>query len=74
LYGLWRDYEQDPVFSHSGERAQAELALYRCQTSDYRDNVAILEGLLKHGHWSSPEALGMDLVKPENIGERPVQR
>ena len=71
LYGLWRDYEQDPVFSHSGERAQAELALYRCLLGDYRDNVAILEGLLKHGRFSTPESIGTELVKPANVGQRP---
>jgi hypothetical protein len=59
------------VFSHSGERAQAELALYRCQSGDYGDNVAVLEGLLKHGRFSSPESIGTDLVKPANVGERP---
>jgi hypothetical protein len=71
LYGLWRDYEQDPVFSHSGERAQAELALYRCQLGGYHENVAVLEDLLRHGRFSSPQSLGMDLLKRDNLAERP---
>src|SRR5262249_28201437 len=28
LYGLWFRYEQHPTYHHTGQRAQAELALY----------------------------------------------
>jgi hypothetical protein len=49
LYTLWWTYEQDPVFLHTGERARAELAVYRCQNGRYEEGIQELEGLLKHG-------------------------
>ena len=70
LYSLWWNYEQDPVFSHSGERAQAELALYRCQQGDYRPNIAALEDLLRHGRFSAPEQLGRNLMQSDEVGQR----
>jgi hypothetical protein len=49
LYTLWWTYDQDPVFLHTGERAKAELAVYRCQNGNYEDGIQELETLLQHG-------------------------
>jgi hypothetical protein len=56
LYTLWWTYEQDPVFLHTGERAKAELAVYRCQNGRYEEGIQELEGLLKHGGFRIPDA------------------
>ena len=60
LYGLWTRYEQDPVFLHTGERAQAELALYDCQQGKYETGIAELQELLQHGGFHFPGAIARD--------------
>ena len=49
LYGLWWNFEQDPVFLHTGERAQAELALDDCQHGRYDEGIRTLKEILTHG-------------------------
>jgi len=49
LYGLWWNYEQDPVFLHTGERVQAELALDDCQHGRYDEGIRTLKEILSHG-------------------------
>jgi len=39
LYGLWNRYGHHPTFHHTGQRARAELALYRCQDGDFQPGV-----------------------------------
>jgi hypothetical protein len=56
LYRLWWTYDEDPVFLHAGERAQAELALYRCQEGRYEEGIPPLETLLRHGRFPVPGA------------------
>jgi len=51
LYRLWWNYDEDPVFFHTGERAQAELALYRCQEGRYEEGIPPLEKLLQHSRF-----------------------
>ena len=55
LYGTWWNYEQDPVFFHTGERAQAEFALYECQQGKSDEGVRDLKDLLRHGRFTFPE-------------------
>ena len=55
LYGTWWNYEQDPVFFHTGERAQAEFALYECQQGKSDEGVHTLKDLLRHGRFTFPE-------------------
>jgi|HubBroStandDraft_3_1064219.scaffolds.fasta_scaffold07703_2 hypothetical protein len=47
LYQLWWNYEQDPTTFHTGERARAELALYRCQNGKYEEGIQELQKLLQ---------------------------
>jgi hypothetical protein len=56
LYTIWWTYEQDPVFLHTGERAQAELAVYDCQNGNYEAGIQALKKLLQHGGFRIPEA------------------
>jgi hypothetical protein len=56
LYRLWWNYDEDPVFFHSGERAQAELALYRCQEGRYEEGIPPLEKLLQNSRFLVPRA------------------
>jgi hypothetical protein len=56
LYQIWWTYDEDPVFLHTGERAKAELAAYRCQNGRYEEGIQELEGLLKHGRFTVPGA------------------
>jgi hypothetical protein len=56
LYQIWWTYDEDPVFLHTGERAKAELAVYRCQNGRYEEGIQELEGLLKHGGFRIPDA------------------
>lgn len=49
LYGLWWNYQQDPVFLHTGERVQAELALDDCQHGRYEEGIRTLKEMLSHG-------------------------
>ena len=55
LYGTWWNYEQDPVFFHTGERAQAEFALYECQQGKSDEGVHTLKDLLRHGRFTFRE-------------------
>lgn len=48
LYALWWTYDQDPVLHHTGEKAQAEFALYGCQHGDY-SGIATLEDIVRRG-------------------------
>ena len=56
LYQLWWTYDQDPVFLHTGQRAKAELAVYRCQQGNYEAGIQELEKLLQQGGFSIPGA------------------
>jgi hypothetical protein len=56
LYQIWWTYDEDPVFLHTGERAKAELAVYRCQNGRYEEGIQELAGLLKHGRFTVPGA------------------
>ena len=56
LYRLWWNYDEDPVFFHTGERAQAELALYRCQEGRYEEGIPPLEKLLQNSRFPVPRA------------------
>ena len=56
LYGLWFRYEQHPTYHHTGQRAQAELALYRCQSGEYDEAIPVLERMLKRGRILLPPA------------------
>lgn len=71
LFDLWARYEHDYVFSHPGDKAIAELAVFRCQQGDYEENTVTLEGLLRNGRFPAPESLGQDLVQPKSVGQRP---
>ena len=55
-YQLWWAYEEDPVFFHTGERAQAELALYRCQDGRYEEGIPELETILRNNRFPVPRA------------------
>jgi hypothetical protein len=46
LYGLWYRYGSHLTFHHTGQRARAELALYRCQNGEYRASLEELDVLL----------------------------
>ena len=69
LYDLWQHYEHDAMFD-SGERARAELALYRCQQGDFRGNIVVLEEILKRGRFAPSEFPGANPVQPDNAGQR----
>jgi len=56
LYRLWWNYDEDPVFFHTGERARAELALYRCQEGRYEEGIPPLEKLLQNSRFRVPRA------------------
>src|SRR5262245_5145090 len=49
LYGLWFRYEQHPTYHHTGQRAQAELALYGCEKGQYDAGIHELERMLQRG-------------------------
>ena len=54
LYGLWFRYEQHPTYHHTGQRAQAELALYGCENGENGDGIQVLEKMLRRGHLPIP--------------------
>jgi hypothetical protein len=56
LYTLWQRYEQLPIFHHSGQRARAEYALYRCQQGDYEPAISDLEKMVVRGKIPLPHA------------------
>ena len=47
LYGLWLRYETEHSPNQTGQRAQAEWALYRCQIGDFDSGFRELERLLR---------------------------
>lgn len=49
FYALWFRYEQHVTFHHSGQRAQAELALDDCQHGRYDAGLRQLEKMLRRG-------------------------
>jgi len=49
FYTLWQRYEQLPTFHHSGQRARAEYALFRCQQGDYQPAIGDLEKMVVRG-------------------------
>jgi hypothetical protein len=55
LYTIWWTYDQDPVFLHTGERAEAELAIYRCQYGRHDEGMHTLERLLRNGRFALPD-------------------
>src|SRR5262249_37662771 len=56
LYELWWTYDQAPVFLHTGERAQVEFAVYRCQHEHYDETIHALEDQLRPDASISPIA------------------
>jgi hypothetical protein len=56
LYQLWWNYEQDATIFHAGQRAKAELAVYRCQNGRYEQGIQELEKLLQNDHFPIPGA------------------
>ena len=49
---IYREDALLAVFFHTGERAQAEFALDRCQHGHYHEGIEALEGVLRHGGFS----------------------
>lgn len=47
MHRLWTRYETMHCPNQSGQRAQAEWALYRCQVGDFDRGLAELERLLR---------------------------
>ena len=56
LYTVWWTYDQDPVFLHTGEKAQVELAVYRCQNGHSDEGIHTLEDVLRHGRFDFPQS------------------
>lgn len=54
LYGLWNRYGHHPTFHHTGQRARAELALYRCQNDDYQPGIEELDVILARNRLAIP--------------------
>jgi len=54
LYGLWFRYEQHPTYHHTGQRTQAELALYGCENGQYDAGIHELERMLQRGRVPVP--------------------
>lgn len=59
LYGLWNRYGHHPTYHHTGQRARAELALYRCQNGDYQPSIDVLDVVLEHNMVAIPPAPDM---------------
>lgn len=55
LFETWARYDQHWVFHHSGHKARAELALYRCQQGRYDEGIAELKALLRRGRFTLPD-------------------
>jgi hypothetical protein len=49
LYALWFRYEQHTTFHHTGQQAQAELALDDCKQGRYDAGLQQLEKMLRRG-------------------------
>lgn len=56
LYGLWNRYGHHPTFHHTGQRARAELALYRCQNGEFETSIQALDVVLEHNLVAIPPA------------------
>ncbi len=56
LYQLWVRYETEHCPNQTGQRAQAEWALSRCQVGDFERGFAELERLLRRDLISIPTA------------------
>lgn len=56
LYSLWNRYGHHPTFHHTGQRARAEFALYRCQNGDFEAGVDELDVVLEHNLVAIPPA------------------
>lgn len=56
LYGLWNRYGHHPTFHHTGQRARAELALYRCENGHFEAGVEELDHLLEFNLVAIPPA------------------
>lgn len=56
LYQLWARYETANCPNQTGQRAQAEWALSRCQVNDFKRGFAELERLLRRDLISIPTA------------------
>jgi hypothetical protein len=54
LYGLWFRYEQHTTFHHTGQQAQAELALDDCRQGRYEAGLRQLEEMLRRGRVPIP--------------------
>ena len=48
-YALWSRYHHNQYVIHTGQRAKAELALYRCQQGQYHPWIEDLEDMLRRG-------------------------
>lgn len=56
LYMLWGRYEHNLVLHHTGQRAQAELALYDCENGRFDAGITELERVLRRGLIPIPPA------------------
>jgi hypothetical protein len=65
LYGLWYRYGNHPTFHHTGQRARAELALYRCQNGDYDPGIGELKVILARNRLATPPT-------PSALAEEPA--
>jgi hypothetical protein len=54
LYVLWFRYAQHPTFHHTGERARAEFAHYRCQKGNYEPGIRELKFLVERNRLDVP--------------------
>jgi len=54
LFVLWFRYEQHITFHHTGQQAQAELALNDCQQGRYDAGLQQLEKMLRRGRVPIP--------------------
>lgn len=54
LYVLWFRYEQHTTFHHTGQQAQAELALDDCKQGRYDAGLQQLEKMLRRGQVLMP--------------------
>lgn len=48
-YALWMRFHHNQYVVHTGQRAKAELALYRCQQGQYHPWIEDLEDMLRRG-------------------------
>ena len=48
-FALWVRYHHNQTVIHTGQRAKAELALYRCQQGHYHPWIEDIEDMLRRG-------------------------